>query len=65
MARERDARRVIRQGVFWGLGHALTLLLFGGAVMVLGLVMPDRWVHGIEGAVGMMLVLLGADLLRR
>jgi ABC-type nickel/cobalt efflux system permease component RcnA len=65
VARERDARRVIRQGVFWGLGHSFTLLGFGGAVMVVGVVLSERWVHGLEGAVGVMLVLLGADLLRR
>ena len=65
VARESDARRVIRQGVFWGLGHALTLLLFGGAVMVIGVVLPAPWVHALDGAVGVTLVLLGADLLRR
>lgn len=65
VAREKDSRRVIRQGVFWGLGHSLTLLLFGGAVMVLGVALSERWVHGLEAAVGAMLVLLGADLLRR
>ena len=65
VARENDARRVIRQGVFWGLGHSFTLRGFGGAVMVIGVVLSERWVHGLEGAVGVMLVLLGADLLRR
>lgn len=65
VTREKDTRRVIRQGVFWGLGHSLTLLLFGGLVMVIGVVLSERWVHGLEGAVGVMLVLLGLDLLRR
>jgi len=65
VARERQLGPAIRQGVFWGLGHSLTLLLFGGAVMVVGIAMSDRSVHALEGAVGVMLVLLGADLLRR
>lgn len=65
VSRERDTGRAIRQGVFWGLGHTLTLLLFGGLVMVVGVVLSERWVHGLEGAVGAMLVLLGLDLLRR
>lgn len=65
VARQDDARRVVRQGVFWGFGHTMTLLLFGGAVLVVGIVLPDSWVHGLEAAVGVMLVLLGADLLRR
>lgn len=65
VARDRDRGRMIRQGVFWGLGHTLTLLAFGGAVMVLGLALSERTVHGLEAAVGAMLVLLGLDLLRR
>lgn len=65
VAREPHRGRVIRQGMFWGIGHTLTLLLFGGAVMVIGIVVSEAWVHGLEAAVGVMLVLLGADLLRR
>lgn len=65
VARESDGRKVIRQGMFWGLGHSLTLLLFGGAVMVVGIALSDAWSHALEVAVGIMLVLLGADLLRR
>jgi len=65
VAREKQLGPAIRQGVFWGLGHSLTLLLFGGAVMVVGIVLSDRWIHALEGAVGIMLVLLGADLMRR
>jgi cytochrome c biogenesis protein CcdA len=65
VAREKRLGPAIRQGIFWGLGHSLTLLLFGGAVMVLGIVLSDRWVHALEGAVGVMLVLLGVDLMRR
>jgi len=65
VAREKQLRPAIRQGVFWGFGHTLTLLLFGGAVMVIGIVLSDRWTHALEGAVGVMLILLGTDLVRR
>ena len=65
VTRERNLGSAVRQGVFWGLGHSLTLLTFGGAVMVVGIALSDRWIHGLEGAVGVMLVLLGLDLLRR
>ena len=58
VAREGDTRRAIRQGVFWGLGHALTLLLVGGLVMVVGVVLSERWMRGLETAIGVMLVLL-------
>ena len=43
----RDAQPIGRaapslQGVAWGTGHTLTLMLFGGAVLVAGAVVPAR-----------------------
>jgi sulfite exporter TauE/SafE len=55
----------IRQGVFWGLGHTLTLFLVGSAVLLLDRALPERLASGLELAVGVMLVLLGLDVLRR
>ena len=49
----------------WGIGHALTLMAFGGAVLMLGLAVPLRTAHALELAVGVMLVLLGAEVLYR
>lgn len=49
----------------WGTGHTLTLMLFGGAVLVLGLALPARAAQALELAVGVMLVVLGADVLYR
>jgi ABC-type nickel/cobalt efflux system permease component RcnA len=54
-----------RQGAAWGAGHALTLFLFGGLVLVMDSLVPQRFAQGLELAVGFMLVLLGADVLRR
>lgn len=65
VAREKQLGPAVRQGVFRGFGHSLTLLLFGGAVMVVGIALSDRWTHALEWAVGVMLVYLGADLVRR
>ena len=47
------------------MGHTVTLLLFGGAALVLGLAVPEDLALILEFAVGVMLVLLGADVLRR
>ena len=63
--RDPDPRRALRQGLFWGIGHALTLLAFGGGVMLLGAALSDATVEALESVVGAMLVLLGLDLLRR
>ena len=51
-------------GAFWGLGHTLALLIAGVGVLLLRFRLTDRMAHGLELCVGIMLVLLGADVLR-
>lgn len=58
-------RHAVLQGAVWGIGHTLTLFIACSAVLLLDSVMPERVVEGIEAAVGVMLVLLGSDVLRR
>jgi hypothetical protein len=55
----------IRQGVAWGAGHTLTLLLFGGVVILLGKEVSPDIAQILEGIVGGMLILLGAHTLYR
>lgn len=55
----------LRQGAAWGLGHTLTLLVFGGLVLGLGQTIPPRFEQALELCVGIMLVVLGWDVLRR
>jgi ABC-type nickel/cobalt efflux system permease component RcnA len=55
----------VRQGVAWGAGHTLTLLITGAAVLLLELAAPEKAAQALEVAVGVMLVVLGADVLRR
>ncbi|MBL3591691.1 MAG: urease accessory protein [gamma proteobacterium endosymbiont of Lamellibrachia anaximandri] len=61
----RTLAQTARQGVVWGLGHALTLFLFAGVVLVFDLAMPESLARTLELAVGVMLILLGVDVLRR
>jgi ABC-type nickel/cobalt efflux system permease component RcnA len=63
--RQGSLAQTLRQGVAWGVGHTLTLMLFGGAVLWLAQVVSPRLEQALETAVGIMLVLLGADVLRR
>jgi sulfite exporter TauE/SafE len=63
--RSRSLANTVLQGVAWGTGHTLTLMLFGGAVLVLGTIVPEHAARGLELAVGVMLVALGADALYR
>ncbi|HEY5325273.1 MAG TPA: urease accessory protein [Caldimonas sp.] len=63
--RQSSLAQTLRQGVAWGIGHTLTLMLFGGVVLCLGQAISPRIEQVLETAVGIMLVLLGADVLRR
>lgn len=63
--RSRSVAETARQGAVWGMGHTLTLFLFGGLVLMLDTLVPERFAQGLELVVGFMLVLLGVDVLRR
>jgi hypothetical protein len=63
--RSRSVAQTMGLGMAWGMGHSLTLMLFGGAVLVLGVVVPVQAAQALELAVGVMLVLLGSDVLYR
>lgn len=55
----------LKLGVAWGAGHTLTLALLGGTVLVLGKTIPANFAQSLEVIVGVMLLLLGSDVLRR
>jgi ABC-type nickel/cobalt efflux system permease component RcnA len=63
--RSRGVRGTVLQGAVWGLGHTLTLLLVGGVCLLLRAAISERLAAALEGAVGVMLLLLGADVLLR
>jgi High-affinity nickel-transport protein len=64
VARHRSAWAASRVGVAWGLGHSLTIVAVGGAVVALGLALPPRLGLGLELLVGIVLVALGVSNLR-
>jgi len=55
----------VRQGVIWGIGHSATLLLVGLAVIVSDVQLSEELTHVFELLVGLMLIALGIDCLRR
>ncbi|HZV34740.1 MAG TPA: high-affinity nickel-transport family protein [Verrucomicrobiae bacterium] len=59
VSRERSITHAAWIGAFWGIGHTLTLLLAGGAIIVFGLVVPERLGMSLEFSVALMLILLG------
>jgi ABC-type nickel/cobalt efflux system permease component RcnA len=63
--RSRGVRETTRLGIAWGVGHTVTLFVIGTAVLLMDSLVPETVAHGLELAVGVMLVLLGLDVLRR
>jgi hypothetical protein len=64
-ARRTDIRDIVKHGLTWGLGHALTLFVFAGAAILLGQAIPEQLARPLEAAVGVMLVGLGAHVFWR
>jgi hypothetical protein len=62
---QQSLAQTVRQGLAWGAGHTLTLLLLGGVVLALGKSIPAGLEHALELAVACMLIVLGIDVIRR
>jgi hypothetical protein len=59
VSRERSIAKAGWIGILWGIGHTLTILLVGAAIVLFGLVIPARVGLTMEFSVGLMLILLG------
>ena len=62
VSQQRSLARAARTGVLWGVGHTATILLVGGAIIVLKVqigTIPSRVGLSLEFAVAVMLVVLG------
>jgi len=68
-SRERTMLHAALIGAFWGLGHTVTILMVGSAIILFNLTIPPRLGMSMELSVGLMLILLGVlnltGLLRR
>lgn len=63
--RQRGLRGAAAIGALWGLGHTVTILLVGGAIILFDVEIPPWLGLCLEMAVAGMLILLGALNLRR
>ena len=59
VSRERSVAGSALIGAAWGVGHTVTVMAVGAAIIVFGVVIPPRLGMSMEFAVGIMLVLLG------
>ena len=69
LSHERRLSAAARIGVIWGLGHSLTVLIVGAAIIAFKVAIPIRLGLAMEFAVAVVLILLGvgaaSSLLRR
>src|ERR1700693_3585749 len=69
LSRERRLAVATRIGVVWGLGHTITVLIVGAAIIIFKVAIPTRLGLAMEFAVAVVLILLGvgsaSHILRR
>jgi len=65
LSRKRGVLDSCLRGTFWGIGHTSALLAAGAVVMAFKLQISPEFERGVETVVAAVLVLLGADVLRR
>ena len=59
VSREHSVKRSALIGVAWGIGHTLTILAVGGAIVLFRITLPPRVGLAMELAVAVMLIVLG------
>jgi high-affinity nickel-transport protein len=57
---EPSLRRASKVGALWGIGHSVTILVVGGAIVLFRLSVPPRLGLALEFVVALMLIVLGA-----
>lgn len=66
MAADGKSRRgMVMMGALWGVGHTITLFALCAAVILFGFALTARTTAAFEFGVGVMLVLLGLNVLRK
>ena len=60
VSRQRNLLRAALTGMFWGVGHTLTIFVVGTAIILFDVVIPARIGLSMEFSVGLMLIVLGA-----
>jgi high-affinity nickel-transport protein len=60
VTQQRSAKRAALIGIFWGVGHTVTIFIVGTAIILFNLAIPARLGLAMELSVGFMLIVLGA-----
>src|SRR5881397_359750 len=59
VTRQLTLRAALLIGILWGIGHTLTIVVVGAAIILVSIVIPPRLGLTMEMAVALMLVVLG------
>jgi high-affinity nickel-transport protein len=59
VSRQRNLLRAALTGIFWGIGHTLTIFVVGTVIILFDVVIPPRVGLSMELSVGLMLIVLG------
>jgi sulfite exporter TauE/SafE len=64
-SRSSSTRQSVGVAAAWGLGHASSLVVLGTVLVALGATLPAAVARAFELAIGLILIALGVDVLRR
>ncbi len=59
VSQQRNTKRAALIGIFWGMGHTLTIFIVGCAIILFNVVIPVRLGLAMEFSVSLMLIVLG------
>src|ERR1700737_3673470 len=59
VSRQRSISQAALIGIFWGIGHTITIFGVGTTIILFSVVIPPRIGLSMEFSVGLMLILLG------
>ncbi len=60
-----NIKDALKQGAVWGLGHTITLFLFGSVAILIDSTISEQLANTLEFIVGLILIFLGFDVLHR
>lgn len=59
-SRAKDTKNTFTQGLYWGIGHALVLIILGFLVLIIGVRLPAQMSFIFERIVAVFLIVLGS-----
>ncbi len=65
VAGSKSVKDTVKMGAIWGCGHASALFVFCALAILSDALPVTAWSSWLEGVVGLMLIVLGGDVLRR